>query len=43
VRGQGLQPDVQDGVTSCYAKADKFWVRDADGIPWELYAVSADA
>ena len=43
VRGEGLRPDVQDGVTCCYAKADKFWVRDADGIPWEMYAVSADA
>jgi catechol 2,3-dioxygenase-like lactoylglutathione lyase family enzyme len=32
----------QDGTTCCYAKADKFWVRDADGIPWEMYALLAD-
>jgi len=33
----------QEGTTCCYAKADKFWVRDADGMAWEMYAVLADA
>jgi hypothetical protein len=33
----------QEGTTCCYATADKFWVRDQDGIPWELYALIADA
>lgn len=33
----------QEGATCCYAKADKFWVRDRDGIPWEMYALIADA
>lgn len=33
----------QQGTTCCYAKADKFWVRDADGIPWEMYTLLADA
>jgi len=33
----------QKATTCCYAKADKFWVRDGDGVPWELYAVLADA
>ena len=32
----------QEGTTCCYAKADKFWVQDADGIPWEMYALLAD-
>ena len=32
----------QEGTTCCYAKADKFWVRDADGIPWEMYTLLAD-
>lgn len=32
----------QDGTTCCYAKADKFWTRDADGIPWEMYALLED-
>ena len=33
----------QAGTTCCYAKADKYWVRDADGIPWEMYTLLADA
>ena len=33
----------QEGVTCCYAKADKFWVRDADGMPWEMYTLLEDA
>ena len=32
----------QQGTTCCYAKADKFWVRDSDGIPWEMYALLED-
>jgi catechol 2,3-dioxygenase-like lactoylglutathione lyase family enzyme len=33
----------QKGTTCCYAKADKFWIRDADGMPWEMYTLLADA
>jgi catechol 2,3-dioxygenase-like lactoylglutathione lyase family enzyme len=33
----------QNATTCCYAKADKFWIRDADGIPWEMYALIEDA
>ena len=33
----------QEGTTCCYAKADKFWVRDNDGIPWEMYTLLEDA
>lgn len=33
----------QEGATCCYAKADKFWVKDGDGIPWEMYALLEDA
>jgi len=32
----------QEGTTCCYAKADKFWVQDADGIPWEMYTLLED-
>ena len=32
----------QEGTTCCYAKADKFWVKDADGVPWEQYTLLAD-
>jgi len=36
-------PVLQQGETTCcYAKADKFWARDADGIPWEMYALLED-
>jgi catechol 2,3-dioxygenase-like lactoylglutathione lyase family enzyme len=38
----GLDLLRQEGVTCCYAKADKFWVRDADGMPWEMYTLLAD-
>jgi catechol 2,3-dioxygenase-like lactoylglutathione lyase family enzyme len=33
----------QEGTTCCYAKADKFWLRDADGMPWEMYTLLEDA
>lgn len=32
----------QEGTTCCYAKADKFWVKDADGIAWEMYTLLQD-
>jgi catechol 2,3-dioxygenase-like lactoylglutathione lyase family enzyme len=32
----------QQGTTCCYAKADKFWIKDVDGIPWEMYALLED-
>ena len=40
---EGVELLEQKGTTCCYAKADKFWVRDADGMPWEMYTVLADA
>jgi catechol 2,3-dioxygenase-like lactoylglutathione lyase family enzyme len=45
VRAKGQELDLleQQGTTCCYAKADKFWVRDVDGVPWELYTLLADA
>jgi len=44
VRAKTEQIDLlqQEGTTCCYAKADKFWVRDADGVPWEMYTLLAD-
>jgi catechol 2,3-dioxygenase-like lactoylglutathione lyase family enzyme len=41
--GQGLEPEVQESTTCCYAVQDKAWVDDSDGAPWEVYAVLADA
>jgi hypothetical protein len=42
-RGEGLEPDVQESTTCCYAVSDKAWVNDPDGAPWEVYTVLADA
>jgi catechol 2,3-dioxygenase-like lactoylglutathione lyase family enzyme len=41
--GEGLEPDVQESTTCCYAVQDKAWVDDPDGAPWEFYTVLADA
>jgi len=40
--GEGLEPDVQESTTCCYAVQDKAWVNDPDGAPWEVYTVLAD-
>ena len=41
--GEGLDLDVQESTTCCYAVQDKVWVDDPDGAPWEVYTVLADA
>ena len=41
-KGEDVELLQQDGVTCCYAKADKYWVRDADGMAWEMYTLLAD-
>jgi catechol 2,3-dioxygenase-like lactoylglutathione lyase family enzyme len=41
--GEGLDPEVQEATTCCYAVQDKAWVSDPDGAPWEFYTVLADA
>ena len=42
-KAQGLAVREQPGTTCCYAKADKFWVHDADGLGWEMYTLLEDA
>jgi catechol 2,3-dioxygenase-like lactoylglutathione lyase family enzyme len=39
----GLETDVQDSTTCCFAVQDKVWTNDPDGAPWEYYTVLADA
>jgi len=39
----GLDTEVQDRTTCCFAVQDKVWVNDPDGAPWEVYTVLADA
>ena len=40
---KGLPLVEEIGVSCCYAKQDKFWVSDPDGIEWEIYYFHEDA
>jgi catechol 2,3-dioxygenase-like lactoylglutathione lyase family enzyme len=35
----GLATDSRPGTECCYARQDKVWVHDPDGMPWEYYTV----
>jgi catechol 2,3-dioxygenase-like lactoylglutathione lyase family enzyme len=38
VKAQGLLPHLEEeGVTCCYAVANKFWLHDPDGNEWEFW------
>ncbi len=39
----GLDAELQERTTCCFAVQDKVWVKDPDGAPWEVYTVLADA
>jgi catechol 2,3-dioxygenase-like lactoylglutathione lyase family enzyme len=41
--GVGLETEVQESTTCCFAVQDKVWANDPDGRPWEYYTVLADA
>jgi catechol 2,3-dioxygenase-like lactoylglutathione lyase family enzyme len=41
--GRGIETELQEQATCCYAVQDKVWVKDPDGAPWEVYTVVADA
>jgi catechol 2,3-dioxygenase-like lactoylglutathione lyase family enzyme len=36
---EGLDTEPQPGAVCCYARQDKVWAHDADGVPWEYYTV----
>lgn len=36
---QGLSPEAAPETECCYARQDKTWVQDPDGLPWEYYTV----
>ena len=42
-RKTGLVPREEMGTNCCYAKQDKFWVNDPDGVEWEVYYFHEDA
>jgi catechol 2,3-dioxygenase-like lactoylglutathione lyase family enzyme len=35
----GLPVDLQPRTKCCYARQDKVWARDPDGLAWEYYTV----
>ena len=43
LRSRGLDTTEAADTTCCYAEQNKFWAQDADGLPWEVYTVLADA
>ncbi|MBF2053365.1 MAG: VOC family protein [Candidatus Sericytochromatia bacterium] len=34
---------VETGTRCCYALQDKFWVKDPDGVQWEVYTFHEDS
>lgn len=42
-RSKGLVSKEEIRTNCCYAKQDKFWANDPDGIQWEVYYFHEDA
>jgi lactoylglutathione lyase len=42
VKAAGLPVREEMGVDCCHANQDKFWVRDPDGVDWEVYVLNYD-
>ena len=42
VKGAGLTVTEEMGVNCCHANQDKFWVKDPDGVEWEVYHLNYD-
>ena len=38
----GLPVTEEMGVNCCHANQDKFWVKDPDGVEWEVYHLNYD-
>jgi hypothetical protein len=38
----GLDVIDQPNAECCYVRADKYWVRDQDGVMWEMYTAHED-
>ena len=41
--GAGLETEIEEQTTCCFAVQDKVWVHGPDNEPWEVYTVLADA
>ena len=35
--------ETERNATCCYARSDKYWVKDPQGVPWETFHTLADA
>ena len=42
VKAAGLPVTEEMGVNCCHANQDKFWVKDPDGVEWEVYHLNYD-
>ena len=42
VKAAGIPVHEEMGVDCCHANQDKFWVRDPDGVEWEVYHLNYD-
>ena len=42
VKEAGLPVTEEMGVDCCHANQDKFWVKDPDGVEWEVYHLNYD-
>ncbi len=42
VKKDGLAVREEMDTSCCYANQDKFWVRDPDGVEWEVYHLNYD-
>ena len=36
---EGLAVEAEPGAVCCYARQDKIWAHDPDGVAWEYYTV----
>ena len=43
LRAAGMDDLVEDETTCCYAKANKVWATEPEGIRWEWYRVLEDS
>lgn len=43
MKAAGMLDLVEDETTCCYAKADKVWATEPDGMRWEWYKVLGDS
>ena len=43
LKAAGMETLVEDQETCCYAKQDKVWAQEPDGLRWEWYRVLEDS